>query len=414
MQVLYSNFLHIHSLIVEQVIIDSAKSYTSQEQTLLDTSPQLLVFSAHQGVSLKERAATIFDYAKQNPNQLPNIAYTLGCRRENLAQRAFAVYDGVNASELSPIVKPKDPPRVNFVFTGQGAQWARMGADLISQYAAFRETIRVMDAALAKLPHAPRWTIEKELKRPAEGSKIQQPEFSQPICTALQIGIVNLLKGWGITPAAVVGHSSGEMGAAYAAGALSLEEAIIIAYYRGQVTQNHGRVGAMAAVGLGREDVVTYLREGVVIACENSPKSVTLSGDVERLDEVIAHIKESLPDIFARKLRVERAYHSHHMCEIGSMYEKLLDGFVKDKKPSVPFFSSVTERQIKRSGQLGPSFGESSFIFSSSAAHDALRCGRYSILGDWSSRRSVWSLARYFQICTNIDYINIYSHSCSK
>lgn len=356
MQVQHVCFLQVYSLTAEQAIIDSVKSYISQEQIVLDTSPQLLVFSAHQGVSLKERAATIFNYAKQHPNQLPNVAYTLGCRRENLAQRAFAIYDGVNTPELSPIVKSKDPPRVNFVFTGQGAQWARMGADLFSQYPKFRDIIHAMDAALTKLPNPPKWTIEEELMRPAEESKIQQPEFSQPICTALQIGLVNLLQGWGITPAAVVGHSSGEMGAAYAAGALTLEEAIVIAYYRGQVTQNHGRIGAMAAVGLGREDAATYLREGVVIACENSPKSVTLSGDVERLDEVIAHIKEDLPDIFARKLRVERAYHSHHMCEIGSIYEKLLDGFVKDKKPSVPFFSSVTAKQIKRPGQLGPSY----------------------------------------------------------
>ncbi|KAM0470501.1 hypothetical protein ACHAPX_009867 [Trichoderma viride] len=338
------------------VIIDSAKSYITQKQAVLDTSPQLLVFSAHQGVSLKEKAAAVFNYAKQHRDQLPNVAYTLGCRRDSLAQRAYAVYDGVNTPELSPVVRPKDPPRVNFVFTGQGAQWARMGADLLPQYPIFRDTIHAMDVALMKLPHPPKWTIEEELMRPAEESKIQQPEFSQPICTALQIGLVNLLKGWGITPAAVVGHSSGEMGAAYAAGALTLEEAIIIAYYRGQVTQNYGRAGAMAAVGLGREAVVAYLREGVVIACENSPKSVTLSGDVECLDEVIAHIKEDLPETFARKLRVERAYHSHHMREIGGMYEELLDGLVNDKKPSVTFFSSVTGKQIKRSGQLGPSY----------------------------------------------------------
>nr|WVH32751.1 zinc finger protein [Trichoderma asperellum] len=324
--------------------------------TVLDPNPQLLVFSAHQGASLKERAATIFNYAKQHPDQLPNVAYTLGCRRENLAQRAFAIYDGVNTPELSPVVKHKTSPRVNFVFTGQGAQWARMGADLCSQYPKFRDAIHQMDAALTKLPRPPKWTIKEELMRSVEESKIQQPKFSQPICTALQIGLVNLLEGWGITPAAVVGHSSGEMAAAYAAGALTLEEAIIVAYYRGQVTQNHGRIGAMAAVGLGREDAAAYLQEGVVIACENSPKSITLSGDVERLDEVIANIKKDLPDIFARKLRVERAYHSHHMCEIGGIYEKLLDGFVKDKKPSVPFFSSVTAKQIKRPGQLGPSY----------------------------------------------------------
>ncbi|KAL7786787.1 putative polyketide synthase [Trichoderma ceciliae] len=338
------------------VIVDSVRPYISQEEKVLDFSPQLLVFSAHLGDSLKQRAAKIFDYAKRHPNRLSDLAYTLGARREDLSQRAFAVYDGVSPPDLSPIVKHKDPPQVNFVFTGQGAQWAEMGADLLVKYPSFRSDIRDMDAALKKLAHPPKWTIEEELMRPPEESKIQQPEFSQPICTALQIGLVNLLQGWGIIPEAVVGHSSGEMGAAYAAGALTLEAAIIIAYYRGQVTQNHGRIGAMAAVGLGREDAIPYLQDGVLIACENSPKSVTLSGDVERLEGVIASIKKVLPDCFARKLRVERAYHSHHMSEIGDRYEELLNGLVTDKKPSIPFFSSVTKKQIKRAGQLGPSY----------------------------------------------------------
>ncbi|UKZ81348.1 putative PKS-like protein biosynthetic cluster [Trichoderma virens FT-333] len=317
------------------VIVDSARPYVSQKEKIHAALPQLLVVSAHQADSLKQRAAEIFSYAEQHPDRLSDLSYTLGERREDLSQRAFAIYDGGNPPELSPIVKHKGPPQVNFVFTGQGAQWAGMGADLLEQYPSFQK---------------------EELKRPQGESRIQQPEFSQPICTALQIGLVNLIKGWGVIPAAVVGHSSGEMGAAYAAGALTLESAIIFAYYRGQVTQHHGRVGAMAAVSLGREDVTAYIQDGVVMACENSPKSVTLSGDVERLDEVISSIKKDMPDCFARKLRVERAYHSHHMCEIGDIYEKLLDGLVKDAKPAMPFFSSVTKKQVKRAGQLGPSY----------------------------------------------------------
>lgn len=167
---------------------------------------------------------------------------------------------------------------------------------------------------------------------------------------------MNLLKSWGVRPSAVAGHSSGEIGAAYATGAITLDMAIAIAYYRGQVTQKHGRVGGMAAVGLERSDAAEYLEAGVVIACENSPKNVTLSGDIDRLDTVIARIKADLPDCFARRLRVERAYHSHHMRDIGDMYEKLLTGVVCDKRPSIPFFSSVTAKQIKRVGKLGPAY----------------------------------------------------------
>ncbi|PTB51813.1 hypothetical protein M431DRAFT_19014 [Trichoderma harzianum CBS 226.95] len=374
------------------VIVDSARPYISQEEKVSTKSPQLLVVSAHQANSLKQRASEIFNYAERHPDRVPDLAYTLGARREDLSQRAFAIYDGVNPPELSPIIKHKDPPQVNFVFTGQGAQWAGMGADLLEQYPSFQDDIRKMDATLKSLPHPPQWTIEEELKRPQGESKIQQPEFSQPICTALQIGIVNVLKGWGVKPEAVVGHSSGEMGAAYAAGALTLEAAIIIAYYRGQVTQHHGRIGAMAAIGLGCDDVTPYLQDGIAVACENSPKSVTLSGDVDHLDEVISHIKEDMPDCFARKLRVERAYHSHHMREIGDTYEKLLDGLIKDAKPIVPFFSSVTKRQIKRAGQLGPSYWrqnlESPVLFSPAVQlmmHSAVRDTVYLEIGPHSA-----------------------------
>lgn len=139
---------------------------------------------------------------------------------------------------------------------------------------------------------------------------LQQAEFSQPFCTALQIALVDLLTTWSITPSAVVGHSSGELGAAYAAGALSAKDAIIAAFYRGYVCKTAKKTGGMAAVGLGKEAVGPYLASGVRVACENSGSSVTLSGDLGALDEVMARIKEAKLDVFARKLQVEMAYHS--------------------------------------------------------------------------------------------------------
>lgn len=107
-----------------------------------------------------------------------------------------------------------------------------------------------------------------------------------------------------------MGHSSGELAAAYAAGALSAGDAIIAAYYRGQVCKNVNKRGGMTAVGLGREDVSPYLGSGVRVACENSGSSVTLSGDLEALERTMAKIKEARPDALVRKLQVEMAYHS--------------------------------------------------------------------------------------------------------
>ena len=145
-------------------------------------------------------------------------------------------------------------------------------------------------------------------------SSLDKAEFAQPLCTAIQIALVNLLQSWGISPAGVVGHSSGEIAAAYAAGAITQRESIIIAFYRGYITKGQKRDGGMAAVGLGRQEVAPYMVPGVVIACENSPHSVTLSGDVATLDTVIAKIKEDRPDVLARRLRVEMAYHSRKFC----------------------------------------------------------------------------------------------------
>ncbi len=137
-----------------------------------------------------------------------------------------------------------------------------------------------------------------------------QAEFSQPLCTALQIALVDLLATWSITPSAVVGHSSGELAAAYAAGALSAKDAVIAAFYRGQVCKTAKKTGGMAAVGLGKEDVSPYLAPGVRVACENSGSSVTLSGDIKVLEKVMAKIKEARPDVLVRRLQVEMAYHS--------------------------------------------------------------------------------------------------------
>ena len=115
---------------------------------------------------------------------------------------------------------------------------------------------------------------------------------------------------WQVTPSAVIGHSSGEIAAAYTADALTLEETIIVAYYRGYICKSPRRAGGMAAVGVGKDKIVEFLLPGVSVACENSGSSVTLSGDLQVLETVMSTIKTCYPDILVRKLQVEMAYHS--------------------------------------------------------------------------------------------------------
>ena len=148
-----------------------------------------------------------------------------------------------------------------------------------------------------------------ELCKAAEDSKINTAEMSQPLCTAVQIGLVEALRAWGVKPEAVLGHSSGEIAAAYTSGALSMKSAITIASMRGTSVES-AKAGAMAAVGLGREELVPLLEEGVVLACENSHRSSTISGDKAAVESVVERIRTQLPDVFVRMLKVERAYHS--------------------------------------------------------------------------------------------------------
>lgn len=123
---------------------------------------------------------------------------------------------------------------------------------------------------------------------------------------------MDLLNKWGVKPDAVVGHSSGEISAAYACGAITAQEAITVAYYRGQVLRELSKrsQGGMAVVGLGRDDVAPYLVPGVTIGCENSSSSTTLSGDQEPLNMILETIQTRHPEILARRLQVQVAYHS--------------------------------------------------------------------------------------------------------
>jgi SAM-dependent methyltransferase len=161
-----------------------------------------------------------------------------------------------------------------------------------------------------------------------------------------------------VNPAAVVGHSSGEIAAAYAVGALTAEQAIAAAFYRGVVANKQDRKGAMAAIGMGWDQVKPFLVDNVGVACENSPKSVTISGDAQGVQEVVDAILHRHPNVLARLLKVEKAYHSYHMKEVGQVYLDLMGNDFVAKTPEKPFFSSVAGRLLAQEDDLtlGPKY----------------------------------------------------------
>ncbi|KAL8833493.1 MAG: hypothetical protein Q9170_004238 [Blastenia crenularia] len=225
-------------------------------------------------------------------------------------------------------------PHILGVFTGQGAQWAAMGGHLIRSSEFVRSKVETLEECLATLPTSdrPQWSLLEEMLAGDEISRIAEAELSQPLCTAIQIILVDLLKIAGITFSAVVGHSSGEIGAAYAAGFISATDALRVAYYRGLYARQAGnsasdQIGAMLAVGTSWEDAQDHinrpdLKGKVAIAAHNSSASVTLSGDADAI--VLAKKMFDQEKKFARLLKVDTAYHSLHMLPCGDPYIRAL------------------------------------------------------------------------------------------
>jgi acyl transferase domain-containing protein/NADPH:quinone reductase-like Zn-dependent oxidoreductase/SAM-dependent methyltransferase len=345
------------------VLLESAASFglgraVSPMDTNDEDRPKLLLFSATHPDSLRRSVENHASYLASHPGSLNDLSYTLSSKRQPHALKGFCVAYEDKPFELSRITKPEGTPNVIFAFTGQGAQFARMGHELFLHEPSFAATIRGLDATLASLPEPPSWTIEDEILKAKPKSRLSEAEFSQPCCTAIQVALVDILTKWGIKPAGVVGHSSGEIGAAYAAGVLTAPEAIVVAYYRGLATVGLNRThrGGMAAIGLGREAVTPYLRPGVIIGCENSPESTTLTGDLDILRQIMEEIRKNDSDILVRALHVECAYHSHHMRKAAVKYSSLLEKNICAKSPIIPFFSSVSGRLSRTEEILSPSY----------------------------------------------------------
>ncbi|KAJ3578773.1 hypothetical protein NPX13_g1790 [Xylaria arbuscula] len=322
----------------------------------------LLCFSAHDKTTLLRNVVAISSVAPEY--QLSDLAYTLNTRRTKFSHRAYVVArEGEESDAFAKAssqygVASKKPVNIGFLFTGQGAQWAGMGRIALQEFPVILETIQHLDRILSKVQPKPSFSIAELLLSDDEDSarRINDADVAQPLCTAIQIALVDLFAQWNITPEVSIGHSSGEIGAAYAAGLISAPEAIIAAFCRGRAVSEHSSSGSMLAVGIGAREVEKYLSpydvKDICIACENSPSSVTLSGREGPIKEL--QEKLSSQKIFARELPTGRAYHSLHMASVGIAYDGMLAdaivGISEDdllwRRPRSSMISSVTGQVV--------------------------------------------------------------------
>lgn len=318
------------------------------------------LFSAQSKQSLLDSLAAYAEYLKQHPDTSPaDLAWTLRARRSRLPLRVSLPASSIDVllSSLQGLTKDSTSlqlasksaatstraTRLLGVFTGQGAQWPRMGAELVERSAYAAAVLDAMDETLAQLPEQdrPPWTLREQLLAAGTESKVGAAAVSQPLCTAVQVILVEKLRRCGIQFAAVVGHSSGEIAAAFAAGFLSAEDAIRIAYYRGlhsRLAGGPGGVGgAMLAVGTSLEDAQElcndpYFKSKVTIAACNSAASVTLSGDQDAISEMSDIFEDE--NKFVRRLKVDKAYHSHHMTPCSRAYVDSMKPFYPTGTPN--------------------------------------------------------------------------------
>ncbi|RHZ54247.1 uncharacterized protein CDV56_107115 [Aspergillus thermomutatus] len=303
----------------------------------------LYVWSSHEQLGIERTARMYSEYLaaqqaevqdSESQTLLGRFAYTLATRRSVLPWKSFVfastmseLIDKLAGSWRKPI-RSSGTPKVAFIFTGQGAQWYGMGRELCA-YQVFRESLEAASTFLVSLGCS--WSLLNELLQDAESSRINAASFSQPICTAVQVALVDLLRHWGVRPRAVVGHSSGEIAAAYAKGAITRESAWMIAYHRGRLSESIRGLaphldGGMLAVGLDRQN----------------HSSTTLSGDSASIQGLEKRIQAD--GHFARRLKVETAYHSPHMETIASHYLDSLHDLspLRADGDKIKIFSSVT------------------------------------------------------------------------
>ena len=300
----------------------------------------IIPLSASKPAALLSQSERLEAFIAKNPHlNVVDVARTLGTRRSKLSERGYALAGQKTLGEdlQADVLQQRTPKETYsalpfaFVFTGQGAQWPEMGKELITEFASFKRTIQELDSVLQKLPEKPDWTLEQAILESSATSQIDHVTRSQPACTAVQIALVELLSKWGVRPKAVIGHSSGEIAAAYASGRLTSTQAIIVAYYRGYVVgkSKNKTPGAMMAASLSKEQADIEIDQlglagSILVACINSSESVTISGDesgIDALGHSLAH-----RGIFVRKLKTNgRAYHSQHMKPLGQEYEDFLE-----------------------------------------------------------------------------------------
>ncbi len=311
----------------------------------------VLPLSAQSSDALRALAGTWNEVLARPDERVEDLCYTAAERRSHYDWRlaiAGATKEELRARLAERLAEAAGaplgrqaaaPPRVAFVFSGQGPQWFAMGRELFEVEPVFREAVAQCDALLKPLAG---WSLLAELGASEQASRVDQTEVAQPALFAIQVGLAALWRSWGLAPEAVTGHSVGEIAALHVAGVLDLAEAIRVVFHRAKIMQEATGLGQMAQVSLPEAEALEVARpygERLSVAAINGPRTAVLSGESAALVEALAAL--TARGVAHRMLPVKYAFHSAQMAPFAARLVTTL-GAVRAERPAIATYSTVS------------------------------------------------------------------------
>ncbi|MFD3685506.1 type I polyketide synthase [Nocardiopsis sp. NPDC058631] len=328
--------------------------------------PVLWPLAARSGAALADQATRLRDRVASDPGLDPvDVGWSLATTRSAFDHRAVVVggdradlLDAVRAlaqgRPAPAVVTGRAVPdrRPVLVFPGQGGQWEGMAVELLDSSPVFAERIAACERALA--PYVD-WSLTAVLRGAKGAPSLERVDVVQPALWAVMVALAELWRSHGLRPAAVVGHSQGEVAAACVSGALSLEDGAKVAALRSRAVLELSGTGAMASVALPearvREDLEAWAGR-LHVAVVNSPSSTVIAGETEAVVRLVKEYEES--GVRARKIAVDYASHTPHVERLRESLASSLAG-VASRRPEIPFYSTLTGRPVAE-GELDPAY----------------------------------------------------------
>ena len=339
------------------VILEEAPRREERTPAAKAAASHLVPLSAKSQEALAALARSYAEWLPRSEASLPDIAYAAGARRTHLEHRLVVVArskeelaralgnhaSGETAVGLVAGRAQSTPPKVVFVFPGQGSQWVGMGKQLLEEEPAFREAIAACDEAIQREAG---FSVIAELVADESSSRLGEIDVVQPVLFAIEVALSALWRSWGVEPSAVVGHSMGEVAAAHVAGALSLADAAAVICRRSRLLRRVRGQGAMALVELSMpaaESALAGYEDRLSVAVSNGPRTTVIAGDPAALAEVMDQL--AAKGVFCRRVKVDVASHSPQVDPLRRDLTSALAG-LSPRRASVAMCSTVTGERL--------------------------------------------------------------------